>query len=112
LVIDDDNDVRTALGELLGRWGVAHDLAANGAEAREAAANGRYALILCDHRLPDAQGLNLLTELAIAQPDAARTLITADYAPKLLTEAEARGIPLLHKPLAPETLRTLVGVGQ
>jgi two-component system, sensor histidine kinase len=109
LVIDDDNDVRTALGELLSRWGVAHDLAANGVEARAAAASGQYALILCDYRLPDANGLDLLADLSALQPDAARTLITADFAPKLIAEAEARGIPLRHKPLAPETLRALVG---
>lgn len=112
LVIDDDNDVRMALGELLTRWGVAHDLAATGAEARAAAAAGQYALILCDHRLPDANGLQLLVDLAALQPDAARTLITADYAPALLVEAETQGIPLRHKPLAPETLRALVGADQ
>jgi two-component system, sensor histidine kinase len=112
LVVDDDNDVRLALGELFTRWGVAHDLAATGAEAHAAATQGHYALILCDHRLPDANGLQLLVDLATLQPNAARTLITADYAPALLAEAEARGIPLRHKPLAPETLRALVGADQ
>jgi len=32
-------------------------------------------------------------------------LITGDTAPERLRQAQASGVPLLHKPLQPETLR-------
>ncbi|CAM3213675.1 ATP-binding protein [Sphingomonas antarctica] len=110
LVIDDDADVRAALGELLRRWDVAHDLAGDAEEARRLAAGNDYALVMCDQRLPGAtDGLTLLSALAVILPAAARVLITADFDPALLAAAEAAGVPLLHKPVAPDTLRALVG---
>lgn len=110
LVIDDDADVRAALGELLRRWDVAHDLASSAEDARRLATGGDHALILCDQRLPgETNGLALLAELGALQPTAARMLITADFDPALLAAADAAGIPLLHKPVAPDTLKALVG---
>ncbi|HDP89952.1 MAG TPA: sigma-54-dependent Fis family transcriptional regulator [Thioalkalivibrio sp.] len=62
LVIDDEEIIRNGLARLLGREGYTVDTAGSLQEARAALAVRGYALALCDLRLPDGEGTELLAE--------------------------------------------------
>ena len=114
LIVDDDRDVRAALADLLGRWGVAFDAAADGEAALKLVGEGtRYGLVLADYRLAGGMtGLELI--LAILGKDAGQTmaaaLVTADFDPALIGRARSAGIPVIPKPLRPLQLRSLLGM--
>ena len=114
LVVDDDQSVRLALADLLGRWGVRFDIAQDGEEAlRKADGGARYGLILADYRLPGAwNGLSLIGELTARHGNAPPpgVLVTADFDPFLIEAAREAGVPLLPKPLSAPLLRRLLGV--
>lgn len=114
LIVDDDRDVRAALGDLLTRWNVRFDLAIDAQDALRGIDGGaRYGLVLADYRLPGAMnGLDLVA--AIAQrherPLPQFALVTGDFSRDLISAAQARDIPLFHKPLKPSDLRLILGI--
>jgi signal transduction histidine kinase len=114
LVVDDDREVRAALADLLTRWGVRFDCAADAAEALARIESGaRYGLVLADYRLPGAlNGLDLIAAIEQRHPVPlpARALITGDFNPDLIAAAHGRNVPLLHKPLGAPKLRALLGL--
>jgi signal transduction histidine kinase/CheY-like chemotaxis protein len=112
LVVDDDHAVRLALADLLGRWGIAFDIAADGEAAlRLTEAGARYGLILADYRLPGRlNGLSLIGEIIACQDGAPASgvLITADFDPVLIEAARQAGVPVLAKPVRAHVLRRLL----
>jgi len=111
LVVDDDRDVRHALADLLTRLGVPAIFAGDGDDALAKLDTGaRFALLLADYRLPGAQdGLAIIAAARARQADLPAALVTGDHDPGLVGAADALGVPLLHKPIAVEALRALVG---
>ncbi len=109
LVVDDEADVRDALGGLLARWGCAVETAGSGAEAL-APGGAAPELVLCDLRLGGAEaGFDVLDRLKARWGERLQgVVVTADAAPELIAEARERGYPLLHKPVRPARLRALV----
>lgn len=59
LVVDDDDDVRSALQEFLQRFDMTVSVAANGNELRRLMASARFDVVVLDLMLPDANGLTL-----------------------------------------------------
>jgi signal transduction histidine kinase len=114
MVVEDDQDVRAALGDLLTRWNVRYDMFADAEPALERVAAGtRYGLVLADYRLPGAMnGLDLIAALMERHPAPfpETVVITGDFDSALIAKAHAQGVPLLHKPLRADVLRRLVGV--
>lgn len=114
MVIEDDQDVRIALADLLGRWRVPCELFAEGNPAlRRIAEGGRYGLVLADYRLGGSMdGLELLEAIlrTHAEPRPEAVLVTGDFDSDLIGRAHAKQIPLLHKPLGADVLRRLVGL--
>ncbi len=66
LVIDDDDNFRTYCRYALGTAGLTCDLAANGRQALEMAAETAYDLLLLDIELPDIRGDRVLAQLRSA----------------------------------------------
>jgi signal transduction histidine kinase len=114
LIVEDDRDVRAALGDLLGRWGVTFETVAGAGDALTRIDDGaRYGLVLSDYRLGGTMnGLELLSTLSGRHPFPAPAcaLITGDFDPSLVSAAHRHGVPLLMKPLKPHDLRTLLGI--
>jgi signal transduction histidine kinase/CheY-like chemotaxis protein len=112
LVIDDEAAIRDGMRALLTSWHYTVRVAASGADALDALASADRPpdLLICDLRLPDGNGIDLIarlrTRLGFAVP---ALLITGDTAPERLREAAGSGLLLLHKPVARARLRAAVG---
>jgi signal transduction histidine kinase/CheY-like chemotaxis protein len=112
VVIDDDPLVLDAMRGVLKSWGCSvltakSDRAALAALLREERAPD---LIISDYRLGDERtGFEVIEDLRRSiGTDIPAFLISGDTAPERLREASASGYYLLHKPVLPMTLRSVV----
>ena len=109
LVVDDERDIRELLVLTLGRMGLRISTAANLAEARELLANNRFDLCLTDMRLPDGNGIELVTEIARDHPCTPVAMITAFGSMDLAVEAlKAGAFDFVSKPVDIGVLRGMV----
>ncbi|MEI7445948.1 MAG: EAL domain-containing response regulator [Burkholderiales bacterium] len=115
LVVDDDPVAREVTGALLRRAGFARvDDAVDGRHALERIAVERYGLLVCDLRMPEVDGVELLRHLAARRVDAP-IVITSACHERVLASAtglgRAQGLNLvggLSKPLSPRALHRLL----
>lgn len=113
LVIDDDEAVCVGMFHLLRDWGCECDAAGSIEEALELVNIHAPDLVISDYRLREQRtGLEAIAALrALLGDNLPVLLITGDTAPDRLREAQAGGIPILHKPVSPSQLyRGLVTV--
>ena len=118
LLVDDHIAARDALQWTLQRWGLACDVAGTAAEALALAGRSqdgpRYDVLLCDQRLPDGLGSDLLPRLQALQPALAlAAVVSGDPPPPGWPPAGAlaAGQPAAHwlaKPVRPMQLRALL----
>lgn len=112
LVVDDDATIRNALVELFERWCCDARVVESAAAARELLANDTWLpeAILVDYRLRDGcTGLDALPALhGLVAPGVPAAIITGDTAADRLLEAQASGLPLLHKPITGARLRAIL----
>jgi signal transduction histidine kinase len=112
MVIDDDELVRDGTRGLLKRWGclVVTAESEDAAMAQLAHPGRRPDLIISDYHLAQGKaGFELIERLRRAcGAQIPAFLISGDTAPERLREASARGYYLLHKPVLPITLRSVV----
>jgi len=106
LVIDDDQAVRAAMLPLLQEWGCECETAESIEAAIELATAKAPDLLICDYRLREqrtgVEAINAVRRVCGASLPA--LLITGDTSPERLREAQATGLPLLHKPVSPDQL--------
>lgn len=111
LIVEDDLEVRHALGDLLARWGVAATLVADADAAVVALSTRSFGALIADYRLPGSiDGVSLIDRARQHAPGMSVALVTGDFDPQLVADAAARAIPLLHKPLRPDRLRALLSL--
>jgi CheY-like chemotaxis protein len=111
LLIDDEPAILDGLTLVLEGW-ECEVLAFDDLEGlREGLESGGFEappdVIIADYRLGEREtGVDAVTLIRthFAQPVPA-LLLTGDTAPQRLREADASGLPLLHKPVKPEVLR-------
>ena len=111
LLVEDDSNARLAVGELLESWGCT---VYAGASALTAMAmherQSDWDVILSDYRLGD--GDNGLAVVARLRAYAGRTvpacLMSGDTDSELMQAAKDAGLPLLHKPVRPAKLRSVL----
>lgn len=113
LVIEDDADNLNGLRLLLEAWGYRVLSGSSGDEILRAATDSpeRPALILSDFRLRDHEtGIDAIDRLheEYADETIPAILISGDTDPRRLTEASARGWPLLHKPVDAASLKQTI----
>jgi CheY-like chemotaxis protein len=111
-LIDDDAGARTATGGMLESWGC-RVLAADCAAALLGlcdALGARPQLAICDYRLRDGE-----TGVGVADRLRARfgmalpcILVSGDTDATLVRQAAEHKLPLLHKPVRPAKLRSLL----
>jgi len=111
LVIEDDDLVRQALGELLHSWGYQVAQAGGLQEAQQVLQSGFVpAIIISDYCLNgDSQGIEVIAALRqqLGYPVPA-CLVSGDADPALLMAAQTAQLTLLQKPVRPAKLRSLL----
>lgn len=112
LVVENEPDSLDALGALLKGWGCAVSLACSEPQAIEACSDteARPDLVIADYHLDkgltgDNVILALRAQLGERIPG---IIVTADRSQALLSALANLDLPVLHKPVKPESLRELV----
>jgi signal transduction histidine kinase/CheY-like chemotaxis protein len=110
LIVDDDPQVINAWHSLLSSWGVDARCAESATQAFTALDEGFMPqAILCDQRLRAGEsGFDVLRALLTRCPEASGAMISGEFDSPELLEAESEGYLVLHKPLEPEALFTLL----
>ena len=106
LVIEDDDIVLQAMVSLLRSWGMVCDPAEGMSEALQLVGSRIPDVLVCDFRLREyANGTEVIAAVRQAlQQHIPALLITGDTSPDRLRAITGSGIPVLHKPLAPDEL--------
>lgn len=109
MVVDDELMSRDSMGLLLRELGCEVHLAADTEAAVSIARSHTLDVVLSDYRLRDGDsGLQTLHALHGIQPAIRAALVTGDTAPDRLRDAQAVGVPLLHKPVTLPQLMTVL----
>jgi two-component system response regulator HydG len=105
LVLDDDPDICNLLSRYLAKQGFTVATAGRGSIAKELLGAQHFDLVLCDHRLPDTDGLQMVQHIRSTSPGTQVIIITAYSDVRLAVELMRRGaIDYIAKPLYPEEL--------
>lgn len=105
LVIDDDRDICLVLSKFLSKNSYLVNTAFTGAEGLHQLRSHEYDLILCDYKLPDVSGIELLQRIKILNTAVAIIIITGYSDVKTAVEAFRYGaIDYITKPLYPDEL--------
>lgn len=100
LVIDDERAIRNTLKDILEYEKYQVDLAENANQALELVKNNEYDIALCDIKMPDMDGLELLPHLMNAQPDTPVVMISGHGNIDTAVEAIKKGAyDFIEKPL-------------
>ncbi|MDQ6639541.1 MAG: hybrid sensor histidine kinase/response regulator [Pseudomonadota bacterium] len=112
LLLDDEEAIRTSVGELLAEWGYEVIAVSTTADAMAAAKRrgGLIDVIVSDLRLRDGEdGLRAIEQVRqICGFDVPALLVTGDTAPDEVLRVHASGHIVLYKPVQPKELLTIL----
>jgi len=112
LVVDEDEDILTAMSFLLRSWGHIPLLAADLAQAVQLAASHKNTLdvALVDfHLARNESGLAVAEQLrACVRPDLPLAIVTGDTTADVMAAVRAAGATMMHKPLEPSVLQLFI----
>lgn len=109
LVVDDEETIRLALSRFLRLRGYEVEVAGSGAAALEKLSHGKFALMVCDLRMPGMSGIELLPHALAIDPDLGALMLTADNDAGSATLALAAGaMDYLTKPVELPKLQAAV----
>jgi len=109
LVVDDDMLVRTSTAGILESWGCQVSVGESLEAVWNEYAESHFDLVICDYRLPDGNGLQLADRIKEhCEVPPAFILISGDTSPEILQAVNERDHHLLHKPVRPAKLRSLM----
>ncbi|MDF2116690.1 response regulator [Roseiarcaceae bacterium H3SJ34-1] len=99
-IVDDQIEVRKALGELLDAYGYTSTLFESGDAFLEAAAKEEFACVISDVRMPGMDGVQLARELAGRQPAVPAILISGQAdVPMAIAALKAGAEDFIEKPV-------------
>lgn len=105
LVIDDDRDICLVLSKFLGKNNFLVNTSFTGAEGLHQLRSHEYDLVLCDYKLPDVTGIELLQRIRILNTSVAIIIITGYSDVKTAVETFRYGAnDYITKPLYPDEL--------
>lgn len=109
LIIDDDIDMCQLLSRFLKRNGYEVETAINGTKGLKAFHEGKFDLVLCDFRLGDKEGADVLKEIKQVNQNMPVIIITGYSDIKTAVEVMKHGAyDYITKPLLPDEVLTLV----
>jgi signal transduction histidine kinase/CheY-like chemotaxis protein len=111
-LVEDDPDIREMIAGLMEDWGcrVFEGEHAQDVMRKMDVARQRPDLLVCDYRLPNGMtATHVIKHVRELWGDGVPSLVlTGDTAPEALQDIHASGAILLHKPIAPVRLRTMM----
>lgn len=109
LIIDDEVNIGSLLSKFLNRNGFEVETSMSGTQARELLSSGKFNLVLCDFRLKDTDGREMLKEIKTNYPETGVIIMTAYSDIRLAVELIKMGaFDYISKPLYPnEILNTI-----
>jgi len=109
LIIDDESNLRLTLTAILQKAGYSVTAVGHPQDALQCLASGPYDLVFLDLKLPDMDGLALLTEMHRLYPDMPVLILTAHATLQSSIEAVRQGArDYLLKPIDPPLILTRV----
>lgn len=109
LIIDDDKDICLTLSRFLIKNGYQVEIAGSGEDGLQILRNHSIDLILCDYRLPDYTGLEVLQKIKILSPKSAVVIITGYSDVRTAVDTFKYGASdYVTKPLFPDELLVTV----
>ncbi|MDD2700551.1 MAG: ATP-binding protein [Sideroxydans sp.] len=109
LVVDDDELVRNGTAGLIEAWGCKVEVADSLAEVEQRFEQSQFELVICDYRLPDGTGVELAEKInGRSAHKPAFILVSGDTSPEVLKLVADKGMHLLHKPVRPAKLRSMM----
>jgi two-component system, NtrC family, response regulator HydG len=105
LVIDDDKDICLTLSKFLTKNNYPTEVAHKGEDGLRTLRNNHFDLVLCDYRLPDYTGVELLQKIKVLSPGVAVIIITGYSDVRTAVETFKYGAnDYVTKPLFPDEL--------
>ncbi|WP_143308223.1 sigma-54-dependent transcriptional regulator [Chitinophaga vietnamensis] len=109
LIIDDEINICTLLSKFLSKHGFAVDTTMTGTAALKLMKEKSFDLVLCDYRLKDTDGAQLLQDIHQINPQIIVIIITGYTDVRIAVEMVKNGAyDYLSKPLYPDEILTLV----
>ncbi|PVX23523.1 MAG: hypothetical protein CW716_11940 [Candidatus Bathyarchaeum sp.] len=109
LIVEDDENIRKTLQNILQQKGYETDTAKTGREAEQKAKDRVYNLALLDIKLPDIEGTELLAKLQESSPKMMKIMVTGYPSLENAMEALNQGADAyVTKPVKPAKLLELI----
>ncbi|RJQ22192.1 MAG: sigma-54-dependent Fis family transcriptional regulator [Nitrospiraceae bacterium] len=109
LIIDDEAIVRTSCDRTLGPEGYTVKMAASGKDGIEFLEKEPFGLVLLDLKMPDMDGLEVLSKINSNWPDTKVVMITGYSTVETAVQALRMGAyNFIEKPFTPDTLLAAV----
>ena len=111
LVLDDEPSVRVGMRALLESWGCRVAACSGLVEAQQLldAYAPEVDVIVADFRLAQSEnGIDTVHRLRARLGDVPAMIVSGDTAPERLREAQASGLPFLHKPVSADELKQAI----
>jgi len=109
LIVEDEENERSGLAELVTSWGYRVETARDGAEGLEKATQWSPSIVITDLKMPRMDGLELLGQLAEQAQTIAVILVTAQGTIDSAVQAMRMGAyDYITKPIDTNRLRTII----
>ena len=109
LIIDDDSGMRSTLSDILEQAGYKVTDYGNGKQALDWVRKNRFDVVIVDIMLPDMDGMELLEQIRLINPESAVIMMTGHASMETAIEALNEGAyAYVTKPFNPHELKTVI----
>jgi DNA-binding NtrC family response regulator len=109
LIVEDEENERTGLAELIRAWGYDTETANDGVEGLEKVAAWNPAIVITDLKMPRLDGMGLLEHIAEQPQQVAVILLTAQGSvDSAVTAMKSGAFDFIEKPVNPTRLRNIL----
>jgi DNA-binding NtrC family response regulator len=109
LIVEDEENERSGLAELVSAWGYRTETAKDGLEGLEKVATWSPGIVITDFRMPRMDGMELLQRLADQPQQIAVVLLTAQGSIDVAVDAMKSGAyDFIQKPVDPSRLKQIL----